>query len=240
MHSNLSDVSFLSQIRMLERSKIECPFMYDIYNEFYYECYQGYKFYTPMDLNTYREIYVDQQYGDSFTGTLLDIGSNTGLFAFFALSHGAKKVVCYEPYFPAYNVMDRRLYSMKETRIKANNCAVYDHNGFIPFKPWHTTGCVEEKSNHKVWTVRASSIIDPIYSLVKIDTEGSEYPIIKNLYDTQTLDRTPEYRIEIHDMSATYGKTQDVINMFTCSGYNVISDIEINTDPYVHMLHFSK
>ena len=113
----------------------------------------------------------------------------------------------------------------------------------FPYCGLHTIGYVPDKLDnitHMVISVKASDVIDYTFSAVKMDCEGSEYPIIKDLYDTHKLENVSEYHVEIHDMAMTKGKVQEIFSMFKEREFNCIGDIPLLDSPYVHMLRFQK
>jgi len=234
---------FIEHIDLMRLAHREFPLLFGGNNDFDKCNFHGLKYYIPRDLLTFREIYVDKYYGDKFTGKVLDVGSNTGLFSFYALSHGATEIVAYEPFEPVYNTMLDRMRILHESRITHYNKLLYNSNSMFPYCGLHTIGYVPDSSEnitHMVASVKASSVVDPTFSLVKMDCEGSEYPIIKDLYDNHKLDSVPEYHVEIHDMAMTKGKINDIFNMFEEREFDCTGDIPLLDSPYVHMLRFQK
>lgn len=224
------------------RARSEFPMLFQGLNDYEKHYVFGHEYFIPRDLETFREIYMDQQYGDTFSGKILDIGSNTGLFCFYALAHGASSIVAYEPYEPVYNVMVDRIRLLGETRIEHHNRLICDGDGLYPYRGMHTIGCISrDEEDHFV----ESDSIDYVtlgsdFSTIKMDCEGSEYPIIKKLYNYGLLGVIPTYFVEIHDMSLTAGHVNDIFNMFEECGFKVTRNDKLLDSPYVHMIHFRR
>lgn len=240
MYSDLKISDFFRRIKLLIRSHIEIPWMYSSRNTYERVNCHGIKFYIPQDLLVYHEIYIQKQYGEKFRGNILDIGANTGLFAFYALENGASKIYTYEPYEPVYQVMLNRIRDLNETRIIPHNCLVYSETGYFPYNGIHTSGYVSDDSPHNVQSISILDIVNNNIDLVKMDVEGSEYPIIKSLYEGDKLKLVNTYYVEIHDTGMTEGKTSEIFEMFEECGFSNTFDLKICEQPYVHMLHFTK
>lgn len=139
--------------------------------------------------------------------TVLDIGANIGGFAMWVLHHSNYRVICYEPNKKNFELLERnvdiRTYdprdiskvaifddSRKENDMRLcelHNVAVSDEEGearlYHGLHNWgeHSLYKGEEQGDtyDTVKTIHAKDL--PKAQIIKIDTEGSEVKIIKNI-----------------------------------------------------------
>lgn len=162
------------------------------------------------------EVYVHNQYQlpDKMSGTVFDIGAHVGSFARAALDRGADLVVCFEPCPRNFEMLSINTMGYG-SRVVLRNLPVWRSDvpesvGFSDCGKYTACGTVISSGTGRA-TMGLDQIIDwygrP--SLVKIDAEGSEYPI---LYTCSMLDAIEAIVGEAHptasgaDLSALAGK----------------------------------
>jgi FkbM family methyltransferase len=139
---------------------------------------------------------------------VLDIGANAGFFSLLATTINPKaSVAAFEPFPPNYTQLQRNLLLNPKARVAANPEAVSDLSGNSPihFTPGDESGCSLRHSGSQAVTVNVMGIKE-VYAwypntdidLLKMDCEGSEYPIIKAM-SAATLQRTRSIIMEYHD-----------------------------------------
>ena len=161
------------------------------------------------DMGTMREVVIDDCYrlnGRQFTkdDMIIDIGANVGFFSGMVLENGAGLVLAVEPSPDNFAALSRNLYQYG-TRVHCFNRAVWRSDvrpevlHLHEFPPDGNTGGVSVLMNegeHAVLSLPLDDLIsDRVVTLMKIDCEGSEYPI---LYTSQRLLQVKEIIMECH------------------------------------------
>lgn len=161
------------------------------------------------DMGTHREVILDDCYrlADRTFGpddVIIDIGANVGFFSGLVLEKGAGLVLAVEPSPDNYGALARNLYPYG-TRKHTFNRAVWRSD--IPatvlhlheFPPDGNTGGVsvlEDNGEHAVLSLPLDDLIgDYVITYLKVDCEGSEYPI---LFTSRKLLQVKEIAIECH------------------------------------------
>lgn len=165
------------------------------------------------DYYIYNEVSVRNEYNISQFSPqdiVIDIGAHKGYFAKFCLDNGCKHIHCFEPEPKNYERLVSRLKDCKY--VQTYNIAVLDGVGKKDFLivPGENTGLHSfyqtkiAESSIKVITVGLDDILSKFkrVSLIKIDTEGSEYEILMNSKLLHKVDRiVGEYHDDLTDKS---------------------------------------
>ncbi|MHC1610633.1 MAG: FkbM family methyltransferase [Candidatus Methanospirareceae archaeon] len=142
--------------------------------------------------------------------TVLDIGANIGYYALLAGKY-AEKVYAFEPDFRNFKMLVNNIKLNDMENIEPLNFAVSDREGEIEFF-MNTEACNSSKvaldtpSENYVETKVKSIVIDRFVKeneisvdVVRFDTEGYEYFILKGMRETINRDR-PSMFLEIHPL----------------------------------------
>ena len=204
-------------------------------------------FRNSWDSQLYTEVYTKNEYElDNLNENdiIIDIGSHIGSFTKLAFDKGSKNVFSYEANYSNYILSDKNL---KDYPSNIKNLAVFrsdvdiDSIGFsIDLSSGNTgIGTVMVDSNEQVGVISLDNILKNFSTvrLLKIDVEGSEFPI---LLTSNYLDRIQEIVGEFHeiyDFSQISEKSiipgyqkysrEDLIKYLSESGFHVeIKEVE--------------
>lgn len=195
--------------------------------------------YRSFDEIIYNEIYVNNSYkikSDISNYIVIDIGCHAGFFIKLTIENGAKFVDAYEMLPDSYSqcVLNTQNYNnvevsnyvvwrsdLEETKLPVQNDKTYSLiNGVHILNTGGNTLLLNNstKETIDIQTIKFDRIIDKNYNkfgrvdLVKIDCEGSEYPI---LYTSDKLDLINNMVIEYHYYNKNLNKeaiVNDVLN----------------------------
>ncbi len=178
----------------------------------YYKEYEGMKFAlregSPSDEHVFNEMSIDDSYklkDRKLSGTVFDIGCNTGMFSCLAAARGANKIVAFEP--------------------EPNNYEIAKHNieinGFSDIVELHPFGLGAKAETVKMIPNHGGSVLSSIMgseegidirlevlddflkdvevSFLKMDIEGSEVFVVPNsrLFRTNVV----EFAMEHHGIN---------------------------------------
>jgi FkbM family methyltransferase len=169
---------------------------------------------ASFDLRTlrqlYREIFVRQHYyfhSDRETPLILDCGANLGMASlYFKWLYPAARVVAFEPDPDTFQLLAKNIGS-NGLDIRAHNCALWDKDDDLDFfiderEPGSLLmSAYESRTNGKCIRVparRLSSFIEEQVDFLKIDVEGSEQRILKELVDSGKIASIRQMVVEYH------------------------------------------
>jgi len=194
------------------------------------------------DLNVTDSFYI--QYLDFYNNPFLnkivkendvviDVGASCGTFAHYCLTRKAKKVLCIEP-SPSFYILDKTF----DSNVDRYNCALGTSNGYKQFyftekttlnsfkiddqKKYDTDNMVGVARPVTVECMTLDSVIkrsnlDKV-NLFKLDIEGFEYDIFKNL-SVETLANIDQVLIEFHHNNNH--RTQVIVDKLVQAGYDL-------------------
>lgn len=134
---------------------------------------------------------------------VMDVGSDFGAFANFALSRGASKVVCYEPFEESFSLLTKN--HGEDPRVVRHNFAVTQEVGFVDFylsnhyPSCHTTLPVRGRERISVPTLsfrEELALFEP--TLLKVDIEGGEYAILTEPLPSSIQQAAIEFHLRGH------------------------------------------
>jgi FkbM family methyltransferase len=152
------------------------------------------------------------------SATCLDIGANIGMVTLYlAWLYPEARIVAIEPDPDTFAVLKRNISRNRLTNVTVINCAVSDAAGQLLFyvhpnikgslkmSTYARKGMTKEV---QVEARRLSDILDEqkitAIDFAKIDIEGAEWQVLKNLTDTNWLPKVRQYVIEYHHMMGTH------------------------------------
>jgi len=160
---------------------------------------------------------------DAGFSTVLDIGANIGDYSEFALNNGAKKIISIEPNPVCFAVLEKKFAHLSNVRLF--NVAITDQEGLfdlrVPSIDGHGEGSLHDEVsreitkagvNYSVKGVRLSELLIPLSSagLIKIDVEGSEFEVLKQL--AQVVGAKNKYiQFEFNNHHAIVGTSMTMI-----------------------------
>ena len=155
-------------------------------------------FKAVVDHNEYRLLKLDN-------ANVLDIGAHIGSFAYIAHMSGASRIYCYEANRENFELLKENMRDFAE--IEVHNYAVWRSDVAVDqvFFQWHLnramtgSGGVLFTEGIAVPAVKFDDIVLKIgtVDLLKIDAEGSEFPI---LFTSQRLNQINEIVGEYHEI----------------------------------------
>jgi len=145
--------------------------------------------------------------------TIIDCGGNIGLSAlFFKRYYPTSTITIFEPSKTTFDVLSENIESNKLSGIKLINAAVSDTKGDLIFyknkrSPGSSTTVSYTKSTsglndyieEKTKSVLLSDYIDNDIDLLKVDIEGGENKVFKDLDSKNKLNKVKEIVFEYHD-----------------------------------------
>ena len=220
--------------------------------------YYGIKLNANYDDATFK-FYVTGSYGDDYWKHIekklqpfifLDIGANQGLYTLCA-SMNKNCIACYsfEPVSRTFSLLKKNVminnYSTKCHLINkaiANKSGIYDisiknnHSGVATLHP--RNNLISESNNNSIESIEAISHVEiddlikntnKVSLIVKIDVEGFEMNVIKELLKTQTAKYITEIYFEVDERWVDYNEIETLLKL---NGYKFFSKTSTNFKHY--------
>jgi len=182
----------------------------------------------------------------------VDVGMNVGIASvYLAKQDWAKKVYAFEPFRDPYT-RSQETFDANPTlkdKIVARNAGLSDHNETLTVR-YSTEGTiamgvkgVASGPVQRIELLDAGDIFEAICSearannlgvIVKLDCEGSEFPIMKRLAERSLLDRIDAFMVEWHKAWSPHAKLTDLTDPLRAHGF-VIFDHTVDTDYFAGM-----
>lgn len=202
-----------------------------------------------------KEVFLNQNYAFTSTtdsrlkrqgGVIVDIGANIGISTlYFKNRYPAVNLIAIEASPINYEILVENI-KMNDFNIETINCFVSNVNGLTKFhhnlaKPGASFGegfkpkASNQSEEFTVKTMKLSDLIRGYKSIVlKIDVEGSEYEILKDLAYSENISEVMEIIVEVSTRNRRqFNELNRVLNDF----YNLGFDPRIISDYTTNMLY---
>jgi FkbM family methyltransferase len=209
------------------------------------------KVYTPMDVWTAKEVYLDKDYQRHSVSledgwTVLDIGAAFGDFVVSVAKHNPKsKIYGFEPFPKYFNLIKENVKLNKLKNVTIFSEAVGARTGTLSLYIGSNEG-VTNSTSSKLAESSSDTIVVPSRSLeqifkeekikicdyLKADCEGGEYDIFFNTSD-KTLSKIRYICMEYHDKITKYNG-KGLAKFLRKKGF----EVRLSVNPYRNELGF--
>jgi FkbM family methyltransferase len=187
-------------------------------------------------VDVFSEIFVRRDYffkSDSRTPLILDCGSNIGMSVlFFKQLYPGSRIIAFEPDRQTFDALQVNVRKNQLEGVELHNKAVYPTDGTIDFysDPNHPGSLAMSTARERfpgrtvqcqtVETVRLSSFIQGPVDLVKMDIEGAEAYVMKELAEAGKLKEIKEIFVEYHHhMNPLEDHLSQMLRLFEENGF---------------------
>lgn len=159
----------------------------------------------------YREVFIEKEYSfytSNEAPVIFDCGANVGFSTvFFKKQYPKAIVVCFEPSPESFAILEKNVLDNNIKNVELVNVALTNYNGNINFyvnKEFDLmSGTLSERSHGSVYECKAKKLSEYTkkyqrIDLVKIDIEGAEMDVIKEIKEAGQLDKIDQFIIEFH------------------------------------------
>ncbi len=236
-----SDYSVLNKWKLFSTYFIlECKLLLYSYSEKKKQYFKllDYKLATfnyEMLAGLFREIFISQDYKfetNNKTPFILDCGANMGLATiYFKWKYPQSNIIAFEPDKEIFELLKENIEFNKITGVTLVNAALLDRTGKVEFyssveSSWNSgVGSISSKQEEnrkkiEVNCVRLSDYVDQNVDFIKMDIEGSEDFVIKDLMISRKFNLIQEFIIEYHHkISSEKSKFGKFLDFFEQNDY---------------------
>lgn len=165
----------------------------------------------PSFKHLYREIFVRQYYyyrANTDSPVVFDCGANVGMATlYFKWLYPNARIQAFEPDPRTFAVLNRNVSQNRLASVVTHNCALWDENGEIEFFIDNATpGSLlmsTENSRLRGTSIhvpgrKLSDFIEGPVDLLKLDVEGAEHRILRDLLSSEKIQYIRHMVIEYH------------------------------------------
>lgn len=181
----------------------------------------------------FREIFIKNTY---FFKTIkkdpviFDCGANIGVAMFyFKWLYPYSTINVFEPDPDTFNLLKKNIVENNLKGVNLHNFALSNKKGDVSFyvdkenPGWLTMSMVKDrlpKNRIKIKSDRLSSFIKKEIDFLKMDVEGAEMKIIKDLELSGKIEKIKKMYIEFHNKISEELKLEDFLNILKRNGFN--------------------
>lgn len=192
----------------------------------------------------FSEIFARQTYrftSATATPTILDCGANIGMATlFFKWIYSDAHIIAFEPDPATFRILQHNISANRLQNVVAHNLALSGEDGEIPFHLPEAgslmMSALSGRAGGKTITVparRLSAFINGEVDLLKLDVEGMEGPVLRDLEESGKLLQIRQAIIEVHhNLPGSPTNLACVLQLLERSGfrYHVVDAYSGSTD----------
>lgn len=176
----------------------------------------------------YEEIFVNEIYKFQTKNNLpyfIDGGANIGLASIYIKSiFPNAKILAFEPDPTVFKTLSNNIHSFQLENIKIINKGLWDSNTTLSFESDHADAgrIIDGNKNTtelKITTTKLSPYIDEKVDLLKIDIEGSEFKVLKEIKNKLHL--VERIFIEYHSFEGKEQHIHEILSILIGSDFRV-------------------
>jgi FkbM family methyltransferase len=192
--------------------------------------------YSYNNLNfLFREIFIAEDYYLPLSfdkPVIIDCGANIGMSVlYFKKLFQNAVITAFEANTHTYELLQKNVVNNNLQDVSLHNVALYDKEGEISFFIGEDIGTLvgsvrSDRGGTKEMKVKSkllsSFLIDtPSIDILKMDVEGAEHNIVKDLYESGALSKVKNYVIEYHhNVNKEASRLSGFLKMFEENGYS--------------------
>lgn len=184
-----------------------------------------YYYSAPELLHGLREIFIEDIYKQSIpeNGFIIDCGANIGMsIIYMKQKFPDAEIVAFEPDDVNFELLNKNIASYGYTNVMLLKEAVWKENTYILFSNESSMGSkieINSNSNTKrIKAVRLKDFIKRRVDFLKIDIEGAEYEVLKDIVDE--LHFVQNMFLEYHGKFEQNIELVEMINIVKNAGFN--------------------
>lgn len=183
----------------------------------------------------YKELFIEQIYKfhtEKEQPFIIDCGANVGLgVIFFKEQYPRSRVIAFEPERTIFSYLKKNVENLQLEGVELINKAVWSRNELLLFNnegaDASRLAAFENKdggfsSSYEVEAVRLSEFIDQEVDLLKIDIEGAELEVIREI--EPKLRRVRHIFIEYHSLEGASQELDTLLNILSRNNFRYYID----------------
>ncbi|MBI2674988.1 MAG: FkbM family methyltransferase [Candidatus Aenigmarchaeota archaeon] len=155
---------------------------------------------------------------------IIDCGGDFGMSAiYFKCLYPEATLLIFEPSSSRYSCLKRNIKENDIAHTKALNCALSSKNGYIYFDIMKSRVRGQNRMRtERVRCCRLSDYINDVIDLLKVDIEGSEYDVMKEVHASGKLTNVKKMFLEYHIYTeADVSRMREITELIKNNGFRI-------------------
>jgi FkbM family methyltransferase len=173
-------------------------------------------------LDAVKEIFFQEIYKINLTQEpfIIDCGANIGLSVIYFKHHYPKaRIIAFEPDARNYNLLKQNVSAFGLSEVELRNEAIWIENTELSFSNEGTMSSkIIEKGDYKIRGIRLKDLLINPVDLLKIDIEGAEYEVVKDIQSQLHL--VKNLFIEYHGKFYQNKQLLEILDIVTTAGFS--------------------
>lgn len=247
---------FFTLFRLMFKKKLFQKKNKEVSDSFFGYKMTGYDYFTLEFL--FKEVFISNEYDFDAKGNkqplIIDCGANIGAsLCFFKKLYPDSKIIAFEANPHTFKLLEKNAAQNKFNNVELHNIALHDQDGEISFFISENIGTLvgsirEDRGGQTKLTVKAKKLSDYLrqydsVDAIKIDIEGAEINVIKDLFETGTINKAKQYLVEYHhNINDENSGLADFLKKFEENGfhYSLRTNFETLGEFQDILIHFYK
>lgn len=175
----------------------------------------------------YHSIFVLREYdfeAESENPVILDCGGNIGLSAiWFKLRHPGARITVFEPAENLFAILSANLVRLGMHDVRRERAALWNEDTVLRLHNARADGgfidCGGRDGGSDVPAVRLADRIEEPVDLLKLDIEGAEYAVVRDLASCGKLSLVRAVTGELHAGSGQASEVAELVRLFAEAGF---------------------
>jgi FkbM family methyltransferase len=187
----------------------------------------GYKIFVQNFTSFYYEvIYIFKDKIYDFESTkksplIIDGGACIGMSLFyFKKKYPYAKIVAFEPSLDVFKILQKNIKDNNLKDIELLNSGLYDSNSELSFSKNNIdSGKIDNNGDIKVRVVKLSDYINEEVDFLKMNIEGAEYSVLKDLNESRKINQIKEMCFEWHSFANQSQNLDEILNILKSNNF---------------------
>ena len=187
-------------------------------------------------LHSLEEIFIGEIYKQEFDRPnpyVIDCGANIGLSVIYMKTlYPQAEIVAFEPDDANFRYLEKNVTSFGFTNVKIYKEAIWTANTYLNFQSEGSLASrISEEGDRpiKVKATRLYDLLDRDVDFLKIDIEGAEYAVLKDIKDRLGL--VKHIFLEYHGRFDQNTELEEMLNILTVNGFKFYFKQALDTYP---------
>jgi len=177
---------------------------------------------------------------------LIDGGAHIGMAALrWKRLYPAARIMCFEPDQNAFALLDQNIRANQLSDVELIQAGLSDRDGHARFSPDGADGgrvigtdardsaCTKSETASSIRTIRLSSLLTEPVEMLKLNIEGEEWPVLRDLEQSGKLALVRRLILEYHGWPGGRQCLGDILNLLDRASFRyLLHDFDRETNPF--------
>jgi FkbM family methyltransferase len=189
-------------------------------------------------IHALKELYLDEIYKIELqpSSYIIDCGANIGLSVIYFKHHYPDaKILAFEPDELNFSLIEKNIKSYRYENVQLRKEAVWIENTYLSFSNEGSMASkIDNAGTHKIKASRLKEFLNETVHLLKIDIEGAEYVVMKDIQENLHL--VENLFLEYHGRFNQNNELVEMLEIVSKAGFNfyIKEAASVYSHPFIH------